>query len=163
MQKFIGTKLINALPMNRLEYNQFRGWELPADENGADEGYLVEYIGPGQKANTPQYEGYVSWSPKDVFEAAYHPVVGMTFGQAIEALKAGKKVTRKGWNGSKMWLVYMPPFIVEEPNERTRAHGITEAFQCDGYIVMWTAKGTWAPGWLASQADMLSEDWEVIS
>jgi hypothetical protein len=71
MKQYIGTKQINAKPMARLEYNEFRGWELPADENGADEGYLVEYVGPGQKANTPEYEGYVSWSPKDVFEATY--------------------------------------------------------------------------------------------
>lgn len=86
----------------------------------------------------------------------------MNFGQAIEALKQGKKVTRKGWNASGMWLVFMPPFTVEEPNERTRAHGITEAFDCGGYVVMWTARGVWQPGWLASQADMLAEDWEVI-
>ena len=91
----------------------------------------------------------------------------MNFGQAIEALKAGKKVARAGWNGnrvpgaSKMWLVYMPPFTVEYPNERTRAHGITDAFDCGGYIVMWTAKEVWQPGWLASQEDMLAEDWVI--
>ena len=73
MKAYIGTKQINAKPMSRLEYNQFRGWELPADENGADEGYLVEYVGPGQKPNTAEYAGYVSWSPKDVFEEAYKP------------------------------------------------------------------------------------------
>lgn len=38
----------------------------------------------------------------------------MNFGQAIEALKQGKKVTRSGWNGKSSWLVYMPPFTVEE-------------------------------------------------
>lgn len=162
MKQYIGTKVINATPMNRLEYNKFRGWELPKDENGEDEGYLKEYIGPGQKANTPQYKGYVSWSPRDVFEAAYHPAEHMTFGEAIEALKAGKKVSREGWNGRNAWLVYMPPFIVEEPNERTRAHGITEAFSCGGYLVMWTAQGIWQPGWLASQADMLAEDWVIV-
>ena len=36
MKAYIGTKMINAAPMNRLEYNQFRGWTLPEDENGAD-------------------------------------------------------------------------------------------------------------------------------
>jgi uncharacterized protein YdcH (DUF465 family) len=56
--------------MNRQEYVNFRGWKLPQDENGADEGYLVEYT-DGGKANMPQYAGYVSWSPKDVFERAY--------------------------------------------------------------------------------------------
>ena len=72
MQQYIGKKLINAKPMNRLDYNNFRGWELPSDENGADEGYLVEYV-DGGKANTDEYEGYVSWSPADVFDRAYRP------------------------------------------------------------------------------------------
>lgn len=70
MKKYIGTKEINAMPMNRQEYNNFRGWKLPDDEDGADEGYLVEYV-DGGKANTTQHNGYVSWSPKDVFERAY--------------------------------------------------------------------------------------------
>jgi hypothetical protein len=70
MKTYIGTKMINATPMNRQEYNDFRGWKLPEDENGADEGFLVEYV-DGGKANTPQYAGYVSWSPKDVFERAH--------------------------------------------------------------------------------------------
>lgn len=70
MQKYIGTKVINAVPMTRLEYNQLRGWQLPEDENGADEGFLVEYV-DGGKANHPGFTGYISWSPKDVFERAY--------------------------------------------------------------------------------------------
>ena len=84
------------------------------------------------------------------------------FGTAIRWLKEGKKVARKGWNGKNMWLVYMSPFRVEEPNERTQAHGIKEAFDCGGYIVMWTAQGVWQPGWLASQPDMLSDDWGIV-
>lgn len=86
----------------------------------------------------------------------------LDFGEAIKLLKQGKKVARKGWNGQNAWLVYMPPFVVEEPNERTRAHGITESFRCGGYIVMWTAQGVWQPGYLASQADMLAEDWMLV-
>ena len=42
---YIGTKMINAEPMTRAAYNVFRGWELPADENGDDEGYLVIVTG----------------------------------------------------------------------------------------------------------------------
>lgn len=73
MKKYIGTKEINALPMTRQEYNDFRGCKLPDDEDGSDEGYLVEYV-DGGKANTPQYVGYVSWSPKNVFERAYKSI-----------------------------------------------------------------------------------------
>lgn len=72
MKTYIGTKIINAVPMNRADYNAFRDWQLPADENGADEGYLVEYT-DGDAPNTGQYAGYVSWSPKAQFEAAYLP------------------------------------------------------------------------------------------
>ena len=68
--QYIGTKIINAKPMSRLDYNIFRGWELPANENGSDEGYLVEYIDGGEP-NTKEYQGYISWSPKVQFENAY--------------------------------------------------------------------------------------------
>lgn len=72
---FIGTKVIHARPMNRLTYNGLRGWDLPAGERGEDEGYLVEYT---DRVETPQHVagflGYVSWSPKDVFERAYKKV-----------------------------------------------------------------------------------------
>jgi len=71
--RYIGTKMICAVAMTRLAYNELRGWTLPGDENGEDEGFLVEYL-DGGKANVPGYAGYVSWSPKEVFENAYRPV-----------------------------------------------------------------------------------------
>lgn len=70
MNRYIGIKYVNAKPMSRAEYNAFRGWQVPADENGDDAGFLVEYI-DGGKANTQAFEGYVSWSPADVFQRAY--------------------------------------------------------------------------------------------
>lgn len=60
MKTYIGIKQIDAKPMNRGDYNIYRGWQIPADENPADEGYLVKYP-----------DGYESWSPKEVFEGAY--------------------------------------------------------------------------------------------
>jgi hypothetical protein len=166
MKRYIGTKLINAKPMTRQAYNDFRGWTLPADENGADEGYLVEYV-DGGKGNTDHYAGYVSWSPADVFDRAYRPCEGMTFGQAIESLKAGQKVARKGWNGKGMWLVLVPgtPVIHPHPDTPYGKAGITEC-EILPHIDMWTtnAQGRRAmlPGWVASQTDMLSEDWEIV-
>ena len=64
MQKYIGTKEIKAAPMSRGEYNKLRGWEIPAEENPNDEGYLVEYV--DSKKNHPNFDGYISWSPKNV-------------------------------------------------------------------------------------------------
>lgn len=70
MKLYTGTKQVHAKPMNRQDYNTLRGWDVPADENPADEGYLVEYV-DGGKSNHPDFQGYISWSPKDVFERAY--------------------------------------------------------------------------------------------
>ena len=70
MKEYIGTKIINAKPMNRLDYNILRGWELPEDEDGSDGGYLVEYTN-GSKPNHKDYVGYISWSPKEQFESSY--------------------------------------------------------------------------------------------
>ena len=168
MKRYIGVKEINATPMSRAAYNLFRGWELPKDENGEDEGYLVEYIDGGQ-ANTATYKGYVSWSPKDVFERAYKPTEGMTFGLALEALKKGCKVARKGWNGKGMWLILVPGQKEVALRQGTPYGDALALTSCEilPHIDMWTtnAHGRRAmlPGWVASQTDMLSDDWEIIA
>ncbi len=71
----------------------------------------------------------------------------MNFGQAIEALKQGKKVARAGWNGKNMHLEL----------QRPDAHSKMTL----PYIYMYTAQGDNVP-WLASQTDILSEDWTVV-
>lgn len=88
----------------------------------------------------------------------------MNFGEAIEALKSGKRVQREGWDGKNMWLAYMPAVTIDEGlvNGRTRKFVPTGSLNVGGYIVMWTAQGVWQPGWLASQPDMLSDDWSVV-
>ena len=168
MKQYIGVKLINAKPMTRAEYNAFRQWQLPADENGADEGFLVEYL-DGGAANTPDYKGYVSWSPAAVFANAYGPTDGMTFGLALEALKKGHKVARAGWNGKGMWLSlsgYGPritpagSFWSENNADHARKQGgQATVLPC---ITMKTADDSILMGWLASQTDMLSDDWLVV-
>ena len=62
--------------MTRQEYNDYRGWQLPADEDGDDDGFLVDYF-DGGRANDSRHAGYyISWSPKDVFERSYRPMQG---------------------------------------------------------------------------------------
>ncbi|EMX9856216.1 TPA: DUF2829 domain-containing protein [Klebsiella michiganensis] len=169
MSKHIGVKLINAFPMTRQAYNDFRGWQLPADENGTDEGYLVEYL-DGGKPNTDRFDGYVSWSPKDVFEKAYRPISGLSFGLAVEALKQGKTISRAGWNGKGMYLWLNRGAFAGEPPV-SHIQGVSTAF-FDAYegdvitripnINMRSADGSTVTGWLASQTDILAEDWVII-
>ena len=173
--KHIGVKLINATPMTRAEYNAYRGWPLPADENGDDEGFLVEYL-DGGKANMPDRAGYVSWSPAGVFQRAYRPCTGMTFGLAIEALRMGQRVARAGWNGKGMWLslscnpggdaaagrreIAFENFWSKNNSEFARSNGGSAiVLPC---ITMKTATGEILMGWLASQTDMLAEDWVIV-
>lgn len=96
----------------------------------------------------------------------------LTFGMAIEALKDGKRVARQGWNGKGMWLAYMsgmslPPYNTQgterKVNDRTAKWiGEDTPLVTLPYIAMWTADKKWLPGWLASQTDMLAEDWIII-
>ena len=69
MKQYIGTKEVQATPMNRGDYNALRGWQVPENENPADDGYLVVY--PNGESNVDGFDGYVSWSPKKQFKEAY--------------------------------------------------------------------------------------------
>jgi len=95
-------------------------------------------------------------------------IEGMSFGGAIAALKQGHKVARKGWNGKGMWLI-----LVEGQKEVSLREGSTyrtalnqEKCELLPHIDMWTvnAEGRRAmlPGWVASQTDMLTEDWCIV-
>lgn len=159
MKQYIGVKLINAKPMTRGDYNAFRGWTVPADENPADDGYLVEYL-DGGKGNTDLYQGYVSWSPMEVFNNAYGPTDGMTFGLAVEAMKRGAKVARAGWNGKGMWLA-----LIEGDRWGIGGHAPYDIpggphVKHASFIGMRTADEKFVP-WLASQTDMLASDWTI--
>jgi hypothetical protein len=68
-----GTKDLKAIPMTKAEYCLLRGWEVPAGENPAECGYTVEYQ-DGGAPNIAGFDGYVSWSPGDVFERTYHRI-----------------------------------------------------------------------------------------
>tara|TARA_R110002096_G_scaffold7146_1_gene31648 strand:- start:217 stop:474 length:258 start_codon:yes stop_codon:yes gene_type:complete len=74
---YISHKQVHATPMTRLEYNQYRSWDLPSDEDGDDDGYLVEYLDSGTP-NHPRHKGYISWSPKKQFDDGYTELVTVT-------------------------------------------------------------------------------------
>jgi hypothetical protein len=152
MDQFIGTKIVKVFACNREDYNAYRGWRIPADENGSDEGYLVEYT-DGGAPNHPLHEGYISWSPKEQFDNAYRPCDAMTFGLALEALKKGLKVQRAGWNGNGLWLELQRP----DAHSKMTLPYIFMSYPADAK----TTPGAGVP-WLASQSDMLAEDWRIV-
>jgi len=88
------------------------------------------------------------------------------FGVAIEAMKEGKKVARKGWNGKDMYLWLLPTAMVKKEwckdPRMLEVCGDREEIPCLGSIRMKTATGEILTGWLASQSDILAEDWVII-
>lgn len=96
----------------------------------------------------------------------------LDFGEALELLKQGKRVAREGWNGKGMFIVLMPALYLPcynsqasgaKVNDRTAKHiGKDTPLDSQPYIAMKTATNQWQPGWLASQADILAEDWVVL-
>ena len=149
MQKYIGTKIIEAVPAIRKGGKVYEeGWPIPKSMDPTEEGYKVRY-----------HDGYESWSPKDVFEEAYRPTDCMSFGLAIEAMKKGKKVARRGWNGKNQHIElatrisYMTAEGVFVNVEHEAIGNKAIAFCGTSGVQM---------GWLASQADMLADDSEVV-
>ena len=91
----------------------------------------------------------------------------MNFGEALEALKQGKKVARNGWNGKGMYLWLMPAANIKaewckEPHLKKLAEANGGEIEALGSIRMFTADKKILTGWLASQTDMLSEDWVIV-
>ena len=82
----------------------------------------------------------------------------MNFGNAVELLKMGKKVDRKGWNGKGMFLYYVPGNSYPATTEIAKKEFGDKVPYCP-YIAMKTVQGNVVP-WLASQSDILAEDWE---
>ena len=72
-KRYVCNKEVLARPMTRLAYNLLRGWQLPANENGDDEGFLIEEL-DGAPANHPDFAGYLSWTPKPMFERSYKAI-----------------------------------------------------------------------------------------
>ena len=158
MELYVGAKLIKAekapAPRNYGEHKT------------GEPGYMVEYP-----------DGYTSWSPKEVFEEAYRKAdldfifnvreeyqnatqtIGeFGFDKAIRLLKKGLRLSRKGWNGKNQYIV-----VVNCLSYIDECGAIVNSDHKDignAAIAFVGTSGTQV-GWLASQADMLAEDWGV--
>lgn len=224
---------VRAAPMTRQAYNDFRCWEVPAGENPADEGYMI---------NPTSNPDYVTWAPKEVFDTAYSPEpeppvctrpphqqrvideraqlatrlsmltsfvhdanglfpalhvlerqrmvrqsrlmadllavlderiaafdnqdapqsASFDFGAALDAMKAGCAVARKGWNGSGMFAYFVPSNSYPAQTGVAKSHfGEGAMVPYGAYLAIKTTSGavnTWAP----SVGDVLAGDWFIV-
>ena len=93
----------------------------------------------------------------------------LNFGEAIELLKKGKLVSRRGWNGKEMFLWLKPSTVIKKEwckdpilVKTIEDFGSEETIEGCGTICMKTADNKILTGWLASQTDILSEDWKEV-
>ena len=174
METFLGVKVISAGPMDECSFLRDQK-KQDVTNRETREGYLVIY-----------QDGYTSWSPKDVFEKAYRRIEALTFGLVIEALKTGKRAARKGWNGAGMFIFLRPAdelhidMVIDKVKslpQSVKDYYLQDVLDASGnrlpadehekvkfttYLCMKAADGTIVNGWLASQTDMLSEDWMIL-
>lgn len=149
MEVYIGTKIIEAAPAVRKGWKVYDlTWPIPRSMEPEEPGYRVRYP-----------DGYESFCPKAAFEEAYRPIAGLNFGLAIEAAKKGKRVARKGWNGKGQYvelasgIAYVGPDGKIVNAEHEAIGNCALAFVGTSGVQM---------GWLASQADMLADDWMIV-
>jgi hypothetical protein len=81
----------------------------------------------------------------------------MNFGEALQLLKQGKRVARKGWNGKGMWLILIEDWTISQQYVSYVISLLPISF-----IAMRTADLCFVP-WLASQTDILAEDWQEVN
>jgi hypothetical protein len=156
----IGFDPVQATPMNRADYNVLRGWTLPADENGADEGFLLQH----------EDGGPVNWVTAERFDAGYRPLLGLDFGGALRAVMEGRRIARAGWNGKGM-SVFLGGGSVDVTDTRDSIDGVNRIMFALGDVgtvtrmpslCLTTASGAVVVGWAPSQTDLLAEDWTAL-
>lgn len=142
-QRYIGIKAIDAVPMTKNAAEGEIGSPINSPHDGSAPGYLVQYK-----------DGYLSWSPADVFEESYRRNGALSFADALYCLENGYEVFRSGWNGKGMTAMKPAGDLVIN-NGDDRMVGIKPA-----YVLLGTdgLLSIWAP----SQGDMMAKDWSYV-
>lgn len=164
MKKYIGTKVVKAEPMTMKKAQKVLGRKIATlkpvtvEENG----YLVEYK-----------DGYRSWSPKSVFDEAYHEVGSFTFGGAIVLLKDGFAVRRKSWNDKGLFIVKQVPSHIGGdiiPKMQSLPQSAKDILMSrenphidyTNQMLIINPDGK-ADSWVPSSSDIFAKDWEVVN
>ena len=155
MKRYIGSKIVKAWPCYRIPVIGGRFEYCKLDEvvptcitGKIEDGYRVRYD-----------DNVLDWVPKWYFEKNYRQTDHMSFGLAIEAAKIGKKIARAGWNGKNQYveLAYCISY-------KNNAAEVVNVNHCNIGNKAFAFVGTSGVqmGWLASQADMLADDWCIV-
>lgn len=152
MDMYIGSRVVKAKRMTRLEYNQLRKWDLPEDEDGSDEGFLIEH---GQDIGK-QVVTHVGWLPEDLFRAEFRSTCcGLPFSDALKLIMQGHPVSRAAWGpATKMTFIFLASAEaikanLDQPEEVP-------------LLAKWNGEGDTELGWIPKSEDIFTRDWVVF-
>lgn len=163
MQKFQSHKIVEAFKIHEAKSTDGQVWKLTGtngEEASVDQAWIEKRV-PGDTPNEklaalingyfvryPGTDAYTSYSPAEAFEKGYTalPKEGDAM-YALHAMQSGQKVARHGWNGKGQFLQLQVP----DANSKMTLP----------YIFITTVDGHRVP-WVASQTDMLANDWYVV-
>ena len=167
MKNYICTKMIYAVPVKMVNGMHWPdGLPLPEvpkisesnDECCCNNNRLL--IEDGYMYTSSPDDKYPQYMSKEDFDKMCRSMEDMAFGDALEAMKCGERVARKGWNGKGQYvfLAHEPDFVTDAD---ISAFDQMEVEVCD-VLVLKTAQDKFQVGWLATQTDMLAEDWYIV-
>ena len=155
----VGTKVVKFIPMTAHAFSEYTNRKITSAQER--EGYLVEYEPQPNDVRCKGHDGYISWTPKEVFEKSYKFNGKFEFGHALFLAKRGLKVARSGWNGAGMFA-----YIVDKGHYKAKTKAIRGFFEDDivPYRAYWAIKPAQddVTPWSPSGSDTLADDWVVV-
>lgn len=148
----------------------FDGRDIPAWEWLAEHNPRI--LGAWEAAGVAVYRDAVKGTHRDPSPEPLTTGGTFTFAEALRYLKAGRRCARSGWNGKGMWIALTPGSVIDKKDARAGAARLLVQAQppdpegmtltIGAHIDMKASDGSLVIGWLASQTDMLAEDWTLL-
>lgn len=155
----VGTKVVKFIAMTDHEFAEYTNRKITGSQARA--GYLVEYEQMPGDVRFKDHDGYISWSPKSVFDKSYKINGEFDFGHALFLAKRGLKVARSGWNGAGMFAYIVDKGHYKAKTKAIRGHFPDDVVPYRAYWAIKTAQDDVTP-WSPSGSDTLADDWLVV-
>ncbi len=157
LKEYQSIKRIHAVPATRRAYMEQMGFSHTNRSDLDDDGYIVIY-----NKGTPVE--YISWSPKEQFDAGNIALDGLLpFAVAHAACKRGERIARINWNGKGMWLIYVKASEYAIAAGKLDVPGDNPAtLEQRAWLGMKTVDNQIVP-WVASQTDLDADDWVIVN
>lgn len=169
MKIYICTKIISAVPVKMVNGVPWpeglplpKVPKIPETEDCCCNVGVGPSVEDGYMYTTSPDDKYPQFMSKDEFERMCRSAENMTFGDALTVLKRGGRVARKGWNGKGMYVFLADDVEFSTEADISEFENAEDGVHVSEVMVLRTAQGALQPGWLATQSDILADDWCIV-